>query len=99
MNAPAGSNFSDCVCGLNIRKKGCASQPEEATHCQPPLLAAKSKSLSLAAKYCSPRRQSMPRSLIKNAAAIIRRRGGGGPGGGGGAGAAAAGGGPGGPGH
>jgi hypothetical protein len=57
MNFPPGSNFCDCVTGLKIRNQGCASQPVDADHCQPPLLAARSKSFSSRANQASPRRQ------------------------------------------
>jgi hypothetical protein len=42
MTRPSGSNFSLCVTGLTLRKHGCASQPLDAAHGQPPLLAARS---------------------------------------------------------
>jgi len=50
MNLPFASNFSLWLVGLKILKYGCASQPLLAAHCQPPLLADRSKSLSFSAK-------------------------------------------------
>ena len=50
MNLPWGSNFSLWLIGLKILNQGCESQPLDATHCQPPLFAARSKSLSFWAK-------------------------------------------------
>ena len=42
MNLPSGSKRSDWVTGLKMRKYGCASQPVDAAHCQPPLFDARS---------------------------------------------------------
>jgi CheY-like chemotaxis protein len=39
---PSASNLRDCVTGLKIRNHGCASQPVDAAHCQPPLFEASS---------------------------------------------------------
>ena len=57
-----------------MRNHGCASQPVEADHCQPPLFAERSKSFRCVAKYRSPKRQSTCRSLTRKLALTIRNR-------------------------
>ena len=74
MNLPSGSNFSDCKIGLKILNQGCASHPVDAAHYHPPLFAAKSKSMRLSAKYFSPQRQSINKSLTRKDATIILKR-------------------------
>ena len=60
--------------GLKIRKKGAASAPDPATHCQLPTLFARSASTRVFQNQASPRRQSIRRSLTRKEATIIRAR-------------------------
>jgi hypothetical protein len=54
MNRPSASKFCDCVAGLKMRNQGCASQPVEADHCHPPLLAARMILRNLSSLFESP---------------------------------------------
>lgn len=50
--SPIGSVLLLCVYGLKIRKYGTGSAPVDAHHCHPPLLLARSPSISCSIKYC-----------------------------------------------
>ncbi len=60
--------------GLKTRKKGDASAPEPATHCQLVALLAMSASTSVSQNQRSPARQSISRSLVRKEAVTMRTR-------------------------